>query len=228
MKKTQSTRLRANRQHSSKPEKSSTISRWTPIAAFTGMILSVPMAGKALYEAFRIKTDTLTIDVASYEQDGKYINIGVVYRNTGDYAEIVDGVTSLIGQTQRHSKGVLPLEQGRCIKPVSVKPGETIMVRYRVLFNTNDSRIVPLPGFERNKFPAMLDFDVVHRTQGVFHQRVFIGELTPWRSGPFAGDVDFRLETVKLPVDFTVGAPRITLGTYPQSAEFVVPDTCSG
>jgi hypothetical protein len=225
--KTQSTKLRANRRRPLQEKEHSLINRWTPVAAFTGLILSVPMAGKTLYEAFRIKSDALTIQVASYEQEGKYINIGVVYSNTGDYTETVDSVTSLIGLTEHPSEQVLPLEQGRCIKPISVKAGETVMVRYRVLFNTNDSRIIPLPEFDRTKFPAMLDFDVVHRSQGVLHQRVFIGDLTPWNKGPFSGDVNFSFETKKFPVDFTIGAPRITLGTYPQPPEFIIPDTCS-
>lgn len=185
------------------------------------------MAGKTLYDAFRIKDDALNIQVASYEQDGKYINIGVVYSNAGDYTEIVAGVTSLIGQIERRSGQTLAFEQGKCTKPISVKPGETVMARYRVIFNTNDSRIVPLPEFDRTIFSAMLDFDVVHRTQGVLHQRILIGDLTPWRNDPLSGDVNFTFETVKFPVNFAVGAPRVKLGTYPQSPEFLVPDTCS-
>lgn len=198
------------------------------MAAFTGLILSVPMAGKTLYEAFRMKHDALTIQVASYEQDEKYVSIGVVYSNEGDYTEIVGGVTSLVGQINRSSGQTLAFEQGRCIKPISVKAGETVMVRYKVVFNVTDSRIVPLPEFDKKEFSAMLEFDVVHRTQGVLHQRVLIGHLTPWRSGVSNGDVNFSLETVRFPVNFAIGAPRVTLGTYPQLPDFVLPDTCSG
>lgn len=207
--------------------KSNLVGRVTSVAAFVSLMISVPLGLKSLYDGFKTKSDALSIRITSYEPDGKYVNIGVVYDNTGDYAEVINGVTSSIGVAVHNYAEPMTFEQGRCIKPILLKPNETAMVRYRVRFDTNDDKIPNLPEIDKSKFSAALNFDIVNRKRGVMHTPIYIGKLTPWREGPFKGDVNYEFETIDFSVDFSVGAPRITLGTYPQSPEFILPNTCS-
>ena len=189
-------------------------------------MISVPLGFKSLYDGFKTKSDELSIRVTSFEPDGKYVNIGVIYDNTGDYPEAINGVTSAIEVAVHGSSRPMAFEQGRCIKPILLKPNETAMVRYRVLFNTDDEKIPNLPEIDKTKFTAILNFDIVNRRKGVMHAPIYIGDLKPWREGPSKGEVNYEFETINYPVNFSIGAPRITLGTYPQSPEFILPDTC--
>ncbi|MDR6383999.1 hypothetical protein [Paraburkholderia caribensis] len=213
-------------QGKSTESKSNLAGTLTSIAAFVSLMISVPLGFKSLYDNFKTKSDELSIRITSYEPDGKYVNIGVVYDNTGDYSEVINGVTSSIGVAVHGYSAPMTFEQGRCIKPILLKPNETAMVRYRVLFDTNDEKIPNLQEMDKTKFSATLNFDIVNRKRGVMHAPIYIGDLKPWREGPFKGDVNYEFETIDFPVNFSIGAPRITLGTYPQSPEFVLPDTC--
>ncbi|WP_423379864.1 hypothetical protein [Burkholderia sp. LMG 32019] len=218
---------RDTQQNQSADSKSNLVARLTSVAAFVSLMISVPLGFKSLYDGFKTKSDALSIRITSYEPDGKYVNIGVVYDNTGDYAEVVNGVTSSIGVAVHNYAAPMTFEQGRCIKPILLKPNETAMVRYRVRFDTNDDKIPNLPDIDKSKFLATLDFDIVNRKRGVMHAPIYIGDLTPLRKGPLKGDVNYEFETIDFSVNFSVGAPRITLGTYPQSPEFILPNTCS-